>query len=98
MAGSGGGVAKELGSRRKSKRGRARFYHRARVTEARASRPPQTEPLANYFWTEVSGRGTLDLHRGTVGKNFRDALHHFGGIVSHADDGVCPVLRRMLQH
>jgi ceramide glucosyltransferase len=46
----------------------------------------------------VSGRGTLDLHRGTVGKNFRDALHHFGGIVSHADDGVRPVLRRMLQH
>jgi len=33
-----------------------------------------------------------------IRQNFRDPLHHFGGIVAGADHGVASDLRRVLQH
>jgi len=42
-------------------------------------------------------RHPFDLYGGTVGENFRDALHHFRGVVAHGDHGVGAVLRGVLQ-
>ena len=38
----------------------------------------------------------LYLDGRAVGEHFGDSLHNFGGIVAHADHGVCAVLRRVL--
>src|SRR5260370_1057467 len=42
-------------------------------------------------------RNALYLDGRTVGQDFSDALHHFGGVVAHSDDRVCSVLGGMLQ-
>ncbi len=42
-------------------------------------------------------RDALDLDGGAVGQDLGDALHHFGGVVAHADDSVCSVIAGVLQ-
>ncbi len=42
-------------------------------------------------------RNALDLDGGTVSQNFGYALHDFGGVIAHADDGVRAVFAGVLQ-
>src|SRR5258708_36853661 len=42
-------------------------------------------------------RNALFLDGRTVGQDFSDALHHFGGGVAHSDDPVCSLPGRLLQ-
>jgi hypothetical protein len=44
------------------------------------------------------GRDAFYLNRGAVREDFGDALHHFGGVITHADHGVRAVLAGMLHH
>src|SRR5260370_7739941 len=46
---------------------------------------------------DARSRDALDLHGCAVGEDLCQALHDFGGVVAHGDDGVGAVLRGMLQ-
>ena len=42
-------------------------------------------------------RDSLDLNGGAIGKHFGYALHHFGGVVAHANDGVRSMFSGVLE-
>src|ERR1700731_2785313 len=52
--------------------------------------------LWRHRWSHQS-RDAFDLHGGAVSEDFRYALHYFGGVVAHGDDGIGAVLGGMLQ-
>jgi hypothetical protein len=63
-----------------------------------ASREVSSNPcsIAPLIVTPRS-RDALDLHGGAVGEDFGYALHYFGGVVAHGDNGVGAMLRGVLQ-
>ena len=43
-------------------------------------------------------RNAFDLHCGPVSQHFGNALHHFCGVITHADHSVCAMFAGVLQH
>src|SRR5579859_882751 len=58
---------------------------------------PRASAKADREKCECESGDALDLDGSAVGQHFGYALHDFGGIVAHADDGVCSVFAGMLQ-
>src|ERR1700738_1108137 len=52
--------------------------------------------LWRHGWSHQS-REAFDLHGGAVSEDFGYALHNFGGVIAHGDDGIGAVLGGMLQ-
>ena len=55
-------------------------------------------PAANARrFSQKLSADALNLHGGAVSEDLRDALHHFGGVITHGHHRVCSVLGRVLE-
>ena len=72
----------DLGPALRAEHSRREFYH-----WSFARRERMRKRLGN----------ALNLDGRAIGQHFGDALHHFGGVIAHADDRVGPVLAGVLQ-
>ena len=54
-------------------------------------------PEADRDECESELRDSLDLNGGAIRKHFGYALHHFGGVVAHTDDGVGSMFSGVLE-